>query len=257
MLNGTVQGRPPYSGVIAASTPGGRPVNWAATGRWGGHSGAPFASLNLASHVGDEPASVGLNRALVGDLVGARGIAVTGAVHGASWAIAPGPGEIAGIDAVISQTPGLGVMALGADCLVLGIIGDDDLTVAAVHCGWRGLVADVTGATLSALSGLGVQAQQVILGPSVCGSCYPVPSERSAEVRAACSDAVADAALVRCPDGQPGIDVRRGVRARLAELGIDAITSLDACTAESPALFSHRRDGVTGRQGLVLVRGLA
>lgn len=254
MLHGTVQGLPPYSGVIAASTPGGRPVNWAATGRLGGVSGPPYESLNLASHVGDDEDAVAANRDILTGLVGATGVAVTGSVHGADIALASGPGEIHGIDAVITQTPGLAVAALAADCLVLGLVGDDEGTVAAVHCGWRGLVADVTGSAVAALRALGVGVQHVVLGPSVCGHCYPVPRERADDVRLSCSAAVADAALLTCRDGQPGIDVRRGVLARLAELGVASVTSVDACTAEQPDFFSHRRDGVTGRQGIVLVR---
>jgi copper oxidase (laccase) domain-containing protein len=65
---------------------------------------------------------------------------------------------------------------------------------------------------------------------------------------------VAAAALVTCPDGQPGIDVREGVRARLRDLGVEArrIRTAGGCTVEDPDLFSFRRDGVTGRQGIGL-----
>lgn len=249
-----VQGAALASGDVAPCTPGGRPASWAATGRSGGVSRPPYGSLNLASHVGDDPDAVMANRDIARDLVGAAGVAVAGAVHGSRAALASEPGEIAGVDAVISRTPGLAAVALGADCLVMGLIGDDDLSLAAVHCGWRGLVADVTGSTVAALGDLGVGVHHVVLGPAVCGACYPVPPERAEEVRDTCSPAVAAAALVICRDGQPGIDVRRGVIARLAELGLTAVTSVDICTVEDARLFSHRRDGVTGRQGIVLVR---
>lgn len=249
-----VQGSALASGDIAPCTPGGRPASWAATGRSGGVSLPPYRSLNLASHVGDNPIAVTANRDIVRDLIGAAGIAVVGAVHGSQAALASAPGETAGVDAVISRTPGLAALALGSDCLVMGLIGDDDLSVAAVHCGWRGLVADVTGSTVAALADLGAGVHHVVLGPSVCGACYPVPEERAEEVRDTCSAAVANAALVTCPDGQPGIDVRGGVLARLAELGLTAVTSVDVCTVEDARLFSYRRDGVTGRQGIVLVR---
>lgn len=250
-----VQGVALASGDLAPCTPGGRPAIWAATGRSGGSSPAPFDSLNLAVHVGDDPGRVAANRDLLRRGVGADDIAVLRAVHGSHVAVVDTPGDVEAADAVITDTPGLGVVALGADCLVLGIVGDDGRTVAVAHCGWRGLVGDVTGAVLRVLGERGVRPAHVVLGPSICGACYPVPVDRVAELRDACSAAVCEAAIVRCADGQPGIDVRAGVRARVQELGWEGVpvTAVDRCTAEDPGLFSHRRDGLTGRQGLILV----
>lgn len=250
-----VQGVALASGDLAPCTPGGRPASWAATGRSGGSSAAPFDSLNLAVHVGDDPGQVAANRDVLRRAVEADDLAVLRAVHGSHVAVVETSGDVPEADAVITDTPGLGVVALGADCLVLGIVGDDDRTVAVAHCGWRGLAGDVTGAVLRALGERGVRPAHLVLGPSICGACYPVPDDRIAELRGACSASVCDAAIVRCPDGQPGIDVRAGVWARVQELGWDRVpvTDVDRCTAEEPALFSHRRDGLTGRQGLILV----
>jgi copper oxidase (laccase) domain-containing protein len=54
--------------------------------------------------------------------------------------------------------------------------------------------------------------------------------------------------VTTAPDGQPALDLRAGLVARLAELGI-ASRLVGGCTAEDPGLYSHRRDGRTGRQG--------
>lgn len=211
--------------------------------------------MNLAVHVGDDPDRVAANHDLVRRTMGADGLAVLSAVHGSHVAVVDMSGDVPEADAVITDTPGLGVVALGADCLVLGIVGDDDRTVAVAHCGWRGLVGDITGAVLRVLGERGVRPAHIVLGPSICGACYPVPDDRVAEVRGACSASVSESAVVRCPDGQSGIDVRAGVLTRLQELGWGhvPITDVDRCTAEDPGLFSHRRDGLTGRQGLILV----
>lgn len=243
------------SGDLAPCTPGGRPAFWAATGRSGGVSSAPFDSLNLAVHVGDDPGRVAANRERVRRAAGAHGIAILRAVHGSHVAVVDTPGDVGGADAVVTEAAGLALVALGADCLVLGIAGDDGRTVAVAHCGWRGLAGDVVGATLQVLGERGVRPAQIVLGPSICGACYPVPDERIAELRRACSARVSEAAFVRCSDGQSGIDVRAGVRMRLEELGWGhvPVTDVARCTAEDPGLFSHRRDGLTGRQGLILV----
>jgi copper oxidase (laccase) domain-containing protein len=35
---------------------------------------------------------------------------------------------------------------------------------------------------------------------------------------------------------------------------VERVVDVDVCTATSPDHFSHRRDGVTGRQAVVVVR---
>ncbi len=245
---------PLAAGRLSPVAPGGRPVIWAATGRSGGTSSAPYESLNLATHVGDDPANVDANRGRVALALGLpeSGLAVMGAAHGADVEVVDRVGTYEGVDALVTQEPGLAVLALGADCVPLALIGSDGITVAAVHCGWRGLAADVVAAAVLAMRDLGTGVRAAVLGPSICGECYPVPQSRSDETAARVSIRVASAALVRTPDGQPGIDVRSGLRERLLELGLEptAIAFAGGCTAEDPGLFSFRRDGMTGRQGI-------
>jgi hypothetical protein len=63
---------------------------------------------------------------------------------------------------------------------------------------------------------------------------------------------VAPAAAVRTRQGTPGLDLRAGIAEGLHRAGIPQVAQDPRCTAEDPSLFSHRRDGVTGRQaGLV------
>ena len=247
---------PLAGGRIAPTAPGGRPVIWAATGRSGGVSRPPFDTLNLAGYVGDDPAAVDANRGRVATGLGLPpvSLAVMDSVHGADIAAVDRPGVYAGVDAMITIRPDLAVMALGADCVPMGLVGDDGITVGAVHCGWRGLAADVLGAAIAEMRARGVEVRAVILGPSVCGACYPVPATRVADLRGSVSAAVASASVVRTPDGQPGIDVAAGLLARLGELRVPmgAVTRAGGCTVEDRGLFSYRRDGRTGRQGLAI-----
>jgi YfiH family protein len=244
------------SGVVEPAASGGRPARWAATGRFGGESRAPYDSLNLAGYVGDDPAAVAANRARVAQELGlpADAIVLMDSVHGAELAEVSGPGVVAGVDALLTHVPGLAIVALGADCVPMAILGADGRTICAVHCGWRGLVADVVGVAVSAVRASATEVGAVVLGPAVCGACYPVPPSRAREVAGSTSPAVSAAALVRTLDGQPGIDVRAGVHARLLDLGVaaTAITWAGGCTVEDPGLFSFRRDGITGRQGMAV-----
>jgi copper oxidase (laccase) domain-containing protein len=121
--------------------------------------------------------------------------------------------------------------------------------VAAVHAGREGVRKGVVPAALAAMVGLGARPADVtaLLGPAVCGACYEVPAAMRAEVAH-----VAPAAAVRTRKGSPGLDLRAGVDELLRAEGVPEVVHDPRCTVEDPRLFSHRRDGVTGRQaGLV------
>jgi copper oxidase (laccase) domain-containing protein len=63
---------------------------------------------------------------------------------------------------------------------------------------------------------------------------------------------VAPAAAVRTRKGTSGLDLRAGVEEILRRAGIPDVVQDPRCTVEDHTLFSHRREGVTGRQaGLV------
>jgi copper oxidase (laccase) domain-containing protein len=47
--------------------------------------------------------------------------------------------------------------------------------------------------------------------------------------------------------GTPGLDLRAGIACQLQTLDVTAIDADPRCTVTDPDLFSHRRDGATGR----------
>ncbi len=245
---------PIAAGLVPSRNPGGRPSSWAATGRSGGVSRPPYDSLNLGAHVGDDEQAVGVNLSRLARLlaVPADRLALMDSVHGAEVATAFGPGVFSGVDGLVTQEPDLVIVARGADCVPMALVGDDGRTVAVAHCGWQGLTLGIVDAIVDAIARYGSGIDAAVLGPAVCGTCYPVPPDRAAEVAARCSTSVAAAALVTRQDGQMGIDVRQGVEARLRERGVapEAIRLVGGCTVEDRNLFSFRRDGRTGRQGI-------
>ena len=56
----------------------------------------------------------------------------------------------------------------------------------------------------------------------------------------------------RSQSGAPALDLPAGVRAALLGVGVGAFEDVGVCTAASTDYFSHRREGETGRQALVL-----
>ena len=223
------------------------------TDRRGGRSVSPYASFNLGDHVGDDPAAVAANRARV-----ARELAVPddrlvwmSQVHGTGVAIVDGPqdGPVPDTDALVTATPGLVLCVLVADCVPVLLADPVAGVVAAVHAGREGFRRGVVPAALSAMASLGARARHVtaLLGPAVCGECYEVPATMQADVAR-----IAPEAAVRTRTGTAGLDLRAGVAQVLSKAGIPEVVHDPRCTVEDPHLFSHRRDGVTGRQaGLV------
>jgi len=235
------------TGLLRA--PGGHPATWVATGRSGGASAPPFDALNLAGHVGDDPICVDANRDRVAQAAGARGWAVMDAVHGAEVAVVSEAGLITGVDGLVTSVPGLAIMALGADCVDIGLASGASVGVA--HAGWTGVVVGIVPAVVHALRGVSGTSEVVaMIGPSVCGRCYPVPDQRVDRVRRECD--VADQMVVTATNGQQGLDVAAGVVAQLTALGVSIVWRDERCTVESKDLFSYRRDGRTGRHGVAV-----
>lgn len=220
------------------------------TTRAGGVSVAPYDSLNLGTHVGDDAANVAANRAQVRRIVPSEP-AWLNQVHGTAVVDAAAVAGVPDADASVSRTPGAVCVVMTADCLPVLLCDRAGSVVGAAHAGWRGLHGGVIEATVAAMQ---VAPADVIawLGPAI----GPTAFEVGDEVRAAfvATDAIADAAFK--PAGQPGkwlADIYLLARQRLAALGVTAVYGGDCCTvSESRRFFSYRRDGVTGRMGTLV-----
>lgn len=212
----------------------------------------PFDTLNLATHVGGDPVHVEQNRsALVQAIGGAQtGLVAIGAAHSASVSLVDTPEQavVEGVDALVTTIPDLALLGLGADCAVVTFADTKAGVVAIAHCGWQGLVKGILPATVQHMLSQGATSEsiQARIGPSICGQCYEVGMERASKVENVTPTAVIES------DGRYGIDIALGALSQLSELGVVA-TSSGECTYESNRHFSYRRDGVTGRQGAVIV----
>lgn len=230
----------------------GLPVKAFFTDRAGGVSEAPYDTLNLAEHVGDDPQAVAANRAILAELAGAP-VTFMKPVHGAKVARITTPGEEAPeADILVTSTPGVALAALAADCVP--VVAHDERTgaVAVAHIGRKGLYGGAVDNTLVAIADIrgswgDLRSITVAIGPAICGTCYEVPATMRAEVSAR-----HPAAFAATKWGTPSLDLPRAVEARFGELGATIIRH-SRCTFEDPELFSHRMDGVTGRQAAVVV----
>jgi YfiH family protein len=226
------------------------------TDRRGGRSRPPYDSFNLGDHVGDDAADVAANRARLARELGVpedRLVWMT-QVHGARVTVVDGPveGAVPDTDALVTTTPGLVLCVLVADCVPVLLADAEAGVVAAVHAGREGVRTGVVPAALAAMRELGARpaGTTALLGPAVCGADYEVPAAMRAEVAK-----VAPAAAVRTRRDTPGLDLRAGLAEILQKAGVGQVVHDPRCTVEDPRLFSHRRDGVTGRQAGVVWLG--
>jgi YfiH family protein len=223
------------------------------TTRAGGRSAGPFARFNLSTGVGDDPVAVAANRRRLATELGVRGVVFLNQVHGTKVAVVdavPRPGEPdrPGTDAAVTALPGVALAVLTADCVPVLLADPQAGVVGVAHAGRVGAAAGVLAATLAAMEGLGARAGdcEALLGPAVCGACYEVPAEMRDEVGAALPGSA-----TRTRRGTPGLDLRAGLRAQLAALGVAKVGVDPRCTVEDPDLYSYRRDRRTGRLAAV------
>ena len=229
----------------------GRRVGFAFSDRFGGVSKHPYGDLNLGGHVGDDPEAVAENRRSVAAGLGfpdAERVVYMNQVHGAdvAYAAMPWQGRAPDVDALVTDTAGLGLAVLVADCVPVLLADATAGVVAAAHAGRPGMKAGVVQATVDRMCDLGAEPARIVAvtGPSVCGLCYEVPDAMRADV----SERV-PAAFCQTRQGTAGLDVPEGVWSQLAAAGVDLGESVRSrvCTQESPEHYSFRRDGTTGR----------
>ena len=218
------------------------------TTRHGGVSAPPYASFNLGEHVGDRPGAVAANRQRLATGIGlpARRLVWMEQVHGPTVTVVDGPRlrPVPASDALVTAQPRLAVAVLVADCMPVLLADPVAKVVAAVHAGRVGARAGVLPAALEAMRRLGARIDEVevLLGPSACGQCYEVPDQMQADV-----EARLPGSACRTRRGTAGLDLRAGLRRQLAAAGVTRVRVDPRCTIEDLALYSYRRDGVTGR----------
>ncbi len=136
--------------------------------------------------------------------------------------------------------PGSAARAVGvrtADCVPILVGVRETGAVAAIHAGWRGVVARVVD---EALARLGPGERVAAIGPCICASCFEV----GVDVGRCIAEAARDEGVVRSVDrGKAWVDLRRAVRRQLEAAGVRDVEDVPGCTKHEPERFySHRRD---------------
>lgn len=215
-------------------------MNYSFTDRTGGLSTGAFLSNNVATHVGDEVATVLANRARLESDLGLP-IQFMDQVHGD--VVATIGNEIVAAptaDALITQNAGIGLAVMVADCIPLLL--SNARSVAAVHVGRKGLMNEVAMSAIQAMRSIDSSEITAVVGPSICGQCYEVSEDIFEEVSTKFPLAASTTS-----EGSFALNLSRALIELLQKSDVRVVDE-GRCTVEDSALYSYRRDGVTGRQ---------
>lgn len=232
--------------------------------RMGGVSRGAFAALNLGNPAGsvrDDDANLTENYRRFAHAAGLDGrpLCRVHQVHSADVCVVRDPASHDGsrqADALVTGNAGVALSIRTADCVPLLLATTNGKWVAAVHAGWRGIVAGVLPAAIRRLCDVsGAHRVDLLLaiGPCISSERFEVGPEVTAEFRRIFAD---ETPISRTVGQKAYIDLAMSLVLQAQRSGIDLsrIDMTDLCTYEDSSLFfSHRRDnGITGRMASVI-----
>jgi polyphenol oxidase len=205
------------------------------TTRLGGVSEGPFESLNLGRRTGDDVKRVDENRRRLCVQVDASEEDLTLGFQTHSTVVNRAQAGARGIpgDALWTDEPGIPMLALGADCVLMAMARTNgtEPALAILHAGWRGLLDGVVGTTADVL-GAGFAA---VVGPAIGPCCYEVGDEVAGPFRARFGDGVLSGGK---------LDLWAAAEQAAREAGASEVERLDLCTrCRGDLFFSERRTG--------------
>ena len=218
--------------------------------RTGGVSHAPYASLNLAEHVGDDPSAVATNRKILFQQTGLKNLRYCRQVHGNS-VMGVNPTTEASLDnlpeadALISACRGIALGIYTADCIPIFILDIETPAIGIAHAGWRGTFARIAVNTLTQMKtrfGTVVENCRIHLGPSIQKCCYTVSPELLTQFAERFGSTVHDGTNLSLQ----AANVNQLVEAGLSAISISISPLCTACRTD--LFYSHRAEnGQTGR----------
>ena len=228
--------------------------------RRGGVSPAPFDTLNLSRHVGDDAANVAANlkrlhtalaldpaTTVDADQAQANRVAVIGTQQRGA--------RIVDVDALVTNAPNVPLLLRYADCVPILFFDPVHRAIGVAHAGWRGTIMRIAAKTAQTMfDAFGTRPRDLIacIAPSIGPCCYRVGDDVITQVRAAFADA--GDLLIAQPDGSVHFDLWQANTQQLRALGVTQIETAQICTAHhTDDFYSWRAEhGRTGRFGVII-----
>ncbi len=222
------------------------------TTRTGGASSNAYASLNLATHVLDNPEIVARNRSTLLVAAAAPGEPVwLNQVHGTDIFNVvgdDGADNAPEFDGAYTTRKDMVLAVLVADCLPVYLCSADGNEIAVLHAGWRGLAGGVIAQGVQQFQSADLLAH---IGPGI-GHCH-------FEVDAPVKDQFLafPQAFSQGRDSEHWqLNLQQVAQEQLMQAGVAQVTLSDTCTwCDEEKYFSARRDGIhSGRMAAMIWR---
>jgi polyphenol oxidase len=220
------------------------------TDRFGGVSGGPYDSLNLAYHVGDDSWLVDENRRHVARAAGVAEdqLITVSQVHGADVLDAGLVTSASEADALSYESTDLALAILVADCVPLVLVDTSSPRFAVVHAGWRGLHRGVLARAVSSFPD--PSTVYAFVGPSISMEAYQVGPDVAQYFE--------DVPGALYPDGgdRSRLDLRTIAEVQLVAAGVTDhhVETSTQVTDGGEVFFSDRAQRPCGRFALVAKR---
>ncbi|MFV1996873.1 MAG: peptidoglycan editing factor PgeF [Acidiferrobacterales bacterium] len=219
--------------------------------REGGVSLPPYASFNLARHVGDDPRHVDQNRSLLLQQLDLPGEPRwLEQVHGTALLNLDQNGTRNEADGSFSRLANRVCAVMTADCMPVLMCSSAGDRVAALHAGWRGLAAGILRKGVAAMA---VEESQLLvwLGPAIGSKNFEVGEEVYRAFITQFSGA--EKAFESAGAGHWYADLYLLARMQLRSLGVDQVFGGEFCTyTDTQRFYSYRRNGATGRMASLI-----
>lgn len=231
------------------------------TTTYGGCSKAPYATMNMGFHVGDEEDTVLKNRSqlaqhidfpldswVCGEQVHNNRVRVVSKQHRGQGA-RDEESALEGIDGIITKENGILCTAFFADCVPLFFFDPHASIIGIAHAGWKGSVLNIGPQMIDEMIKQGASTEDihVMIGPAISQEKYEVDDKVIRHI----PEKIAQACVKSGREGHYFIDLHTLNMEILLQYGIlrHNIDKIDLCTySEKDMFYSHRRDhGVTGR----------
>lgn len=238
------------------------------TTRIGGVSSGVYASWNLGENRGDDPECVRENYRILGEVlnVSADDFVVTKQVHETNVLTATdgdrhkigAPLPYTSVDGLVTNVRNLPLLIYIADCVPVLMEDEKAGVIAAVHCGWKGSVADILGVAVKKMVSLGATPSDIhaAIGASIGACCFECDDEVPEKVTQYLNGDT-EGLFTPGENGKTFVDLKGANCRRLIQLGLkkENIDVSSECTKCLPQKYwSHRlTNGVRGSMAAAIV----
>nr|WP_305481274.1 polyphenol oxidase family protein [Paramuribaculum intestinale] len=148
----------------------------------------PYDGINCCHYTGDTPHHIQTSRTLLARhlRIPLQKLIIPRQTHSANVATITHPHHIPPLtdtDALVTNLPRTPLLIHTADCVPIILHDPHTHTIAAIHAGWRGAIADITTHTVNAMTTLGAHPSHIIaaMGPAICPKCFETSPQIAAQ----------------------------------------------------------------------------